>query len=326
MGKLKGIYKRGKVYWIRYAGPDGRMRYESAKTTSLREAEYLLACRRKEVKEGNLPEVKKIQKNITFRELAKEYLEWAKIQKAFLSKRDRIRQLVDVFGNYSLSNFNTRIIEQYQITKLSICKPATVNRLLATLKHMFTKAVEWELVSDEVLRKVRKVKLTPENNKRLRFLSFDECQTLIRACNNHLRPIVITALNTGMRKREILGLQWDQVDLKHGFILLGITKNGEKREIPINKTLRETLMALPRHIKIPFVFWSNKEGKPFKDVKSSFNSALKRAGIKDFRFHDLRHTFASHLVMAGCDLKTVQELLGHKPLPCLKVCSLSPFS
>jgi len=325
MGKLKGIYKRGGVYWIRYAGFDGRMRFESAKTTSQKEAEYILTCRRKEVQEGTLPEVKKIVKNITFRELAGEYLVWAKRQRSFISKRDRVRYLVGVFGNCQLSSFTTRIIEQYQTEKLSTCKPATVNRLLATIKHMFTKAVEWELVSEEALRKVRKVKLIPENNKRLRFLSSDECQALIGSCNNHLRPIVITALNTGMRKGEILGLQWDWVDLRHGFILLGITKNGERREIPINKTLRETLEALPRHIKSPFVFWSDKEGKPFQDVKGSFSSALKRASIKDFLFHDLRHTFASHLVMAGCDLRTVQELLGHKTLTMtLRYAHLSP--
>jgi len=325
MAKLKGIYKQGKYYWLRYAGLDGKMKYESTKSTSQKEAEYLLACRRKEIREGTLPEVKRIAPNYTFRELAGEYLEWAKRQKSFISKRDRVRSLVEVFGNYPFSHFTTQVIEQYQTAKLATCKPSTVNRLLATIKHMFTKAVDWELISEEIQKKVHKVKLLPENNKRLRFLSPAECQMLLEKCGHHLKPIVVTALNTGMRKGEILKLRWDQVDLKHGFILLGITKNGERREIPINKTLRETLEALPRHIKSPYVFWSGKNGSPYEQVWKSFNSALRRAGIIDFRFHDLRHTFASHLVMAGCDLKTVQELLGHKNLTMtLRYSHLSP--
>ena len=179
---------------------------------------------------------------------------------------------------------------------------------------MFTKAVDWEMTNEEVLKKVRKVKQLPENNRRLRFLSSEECQSLIDACDFHLKPMVITALNSGMRRSEIFNLRWDQIDLKHGFILLGITKNGERREIPINLTLRETFEALTRHIKSTYVFWHGDEGKPYSDIKDSFNSAVKRAGIKDFKFHDLRHTFASHLVMAGVDLTTVKELLGHKTL------------
>ena len=122
------------------------------------------------------------------------------------------------------------------------------------------------------------------------------------------------ALNTGMRKGEVLTIVREEVDLKHGFILLENTKNGERREIPINQTLRDTLTALPRHITIPYVFWKKKDGKRYGDVKKSFHSALKRAGIKNFRFHDLRHTIASHLVMNGIDLTTVKELLGHKTI------------
>jgi len=117
-----------------------------------------------------------------------------------------------------------------------------------------------------------------------------------------------------MRKEEILSLEWDKhIDLKHGFILLNKTKNGDRREIPINQTLRETLQGLVKHINSPYVF-TDSEGKRYQDVKRSFNSALKRAVIKDFRFHDLRHTFASHLVMTGIDLTTVSRLLGHKNL------------
>ena len=128
----------------------------------------------------------------------------------------------------------------------------------------------------------------------------------------HLRPIVITPLNTGMRKSEILSLEWERhVDMRHSKILLDRTKNGERRVIPINSTLRNTLKSLVRHINSPYVFVDS-NGRRFKDVKRSFATALRRVGIKDFHFHDLRHTFASHLVMNGVDLATVKELMGHK--------------
>jgi integrase len=105
------------------------------------------------------------------------------------------------------------------------------------------------------------VKLLPENNRRLRFLTLEECDELIRACDAHLKPIVVTALNTGMRKGEILSLKWENVDLRHGFILLSITKNGERREIPINDTVRATLQGLRRRLDIPHVFYDPHTGE-----------------------------------------------------------------
>ncbi len=122
----------------------------------------------------------------------------------------------------------------------------------------------------------------------------------------------MTALNTGMRKSEILNLEWDNVDLKHGFILLDKTRNWDRREIPINETLRSTLDSLMRRLDVPYVFYDPDTGSPYCDVRRSFHTALRRFKIRDFRFHDLRHTFASHLVIAGVDLTTVKELLGHK--------------
>jgi integrase len=174
---------------------------------------------------------------------------------------------------------------------------------------MFTKATDWKMIDT-----APKVKMLKENNKRLRFLSKEECQSLIDACHPHLKPIVITALNTGMRKGEILNLKWDNVDLKHGFILLDITKNGERREIPINDTLKGVLQGITRRLDIPYVFYDNAAGKPYGDVKRAFATACRKAKIADFHFHDLRHTFASQLIMAGVDLTTVKELLGHKTL------------
>jgi integrase len=179
---------------------------------------------------------------------------------------------------------------------------------------MFTKALDWEMISDEINRKIKKVKLFPENNRRLRYLSKEECQKLISNCHGHLKAIVITAMNTGMRKEETRSLKWDNVDLRHGFILLGLTKNGERKEIPINHTLRNNLQEITRRIDIPYVFYNALTGSRYKDIKRSFSTACKKSGIKDFHFHDLRHTFASQLIMAGVDITTVKELLGHKTL------------
>jgi integrase len=288
------------------------MCYESSRSTSRKDAEYLLTCRKKAVGEGKTPEIKRI-KNYSFSQLAEEYLRWAERQRCFPTKKVLVGQLVAVFGNYPLRGFNSRLIEQYQTERLQRNKPATVNRFLATLKHMFTKAVEWEMVEEDSLKKVRRVKLLKEPPGRLRFLSKKECHALIGACISHLKPIVVTALHTGMRKGEILGLKWEHVDFRHGFILLDNTKNGERREIYINDTLRATLEGIPHGLESEYVF-TDRNGRPFKEVKKSFATALSRAGVKDFRFHDLRHTFASHLVMAGKDITSVKKLLGHKSL------------
>lgn len=315
MAKAKGLYKRGNVYWIRYAGPDGKIRFETSKSASFKEAQDLLIQRKKEVMEGKDPLPKKRIANHSFKELAEHYLVWAKRQRAFKSKEGFVRQLVEVYGNSPLRAFTTRLVEEYQTKVLNDGKaPATANRHLAALKHMFTKAVEWEMVDEEAQKRVRRVKLLQENNKRLRYLSKEECQALLNACSPHLRPIVITALNTGMRREEMLSLEWERhIDLRHGFILLDITKNGERREIPINQTLMETLQGLIRGISSPYVF-IDESGNRYKDMRRSFHSACRRAGIKDFRFHDLRHTFASHLIMSGVDITTAKELLGHKTL------------
>jgi integrase len=331
MARTKGIYRRGKIYWIRYAGLDGRIVFESSHSEKFRDAEILLTKRRRSIDEGKQPEpIKKIG-NHTFNELVEEYTKWAERQRCFKSKTYMIEQLKQTFGNLPLRRFNTMLLEQFQSERLQKGKereikpgykvipvkgnkPATVNRFMATISHMFTKAVEWDMVEEEVLKRVRKVKMLPENNKRLRYLSKEECAELIGKCDTHVKPIVIMALNTGMRKGEILSLRWENVDLKHGFILLSMTKNGERREIPVNETLRATLKGLTRRLDTPYVFYDPSSGSPYDNVKRSFKTALKNAKIDDFKFHDLRHTFASHLVMAGVDLTTVKELLGHKDI------------
>lgn len=310
----KGIYPRGKILWLRYAGLDGKIVFESSESDKLRVAEALLHKRKADIQAGKQPEVIKI-KNHSFRELAEEYVKWAERQRGFQKKAYVINQLVNEFGQYPLRRFDTRIIEQYQTERLQKgYKPATVNRHIATIKHMFTKAVDWNMVEDETLKRIRKAKLLAENNRRLRYLPKEECRTLVNACCGHLKPIVVTALNTGMRKEEVLSLKWDNVDLKHGFILLDVTKNGERREVPINATLHNTLSGIVRRIDIPHVFYDASTGKRYNNIQTSFTTACKRAKIRDFRFHDLRHCFASHLVMAGIDLTTVKELLGHKTL------------
>lgn len=264
----KGIYKQKgcDFYWIRYAGPDGKIIRESTKTANFKEAQAKLENQRKAIREGKEPDpIKKIP-IFTFSQLAEEYSKWCARQRSIRSKKGFILQLVEKFGNIQLRHFNTKMLEQFQSERLvkgnrqvkagdewvfMPNKPATINRLMATIKHMIHKGYQWDMCGEETLKRVRQVKLLEENNRRLRFLSREECAALVCKCNGVLRPIVYIALNTGMRKGEVLSLKWDSVDLKHGFILLDMTKNGERREIPINDDLKAVLQGLPRRLDIP---------------------------------------------------------------------------
>lgn len=127
-----------------------------------------------------------------------------------------------------------------------------------------------------------------------------------------------------MRRGEILSLTWDHVNLTHGVIRLTHTKNGGVREIPINETVRSVLAGLRTRIDVPWVFHDEVENK-FKDTRKRFEAACKRIRLLNFHFHDLRHTFASWLVMAGVSLATVSELMGHKSISMtMRYAHLSP--
>jgi len=309
---MSRLYKRGNVYWFDFRINGTRYR-ESTGKTKRRDAEEVLHDEREKAKRGECLGTKKIR-DYKVAVLAAEYSKWVKFQKSYIgSKRFFIKHIVETFGNLRVRDLNARIVEQWQTMRLEHSKPATVNRITSCLRHMITQGQKWKMVDEETAKHIKSVKLLKEDNKRLRFLTLEECQRLIACCQEHLKPIVTVALHTGMRRGEILGLKWEQVDLRHSFILLDTSKNGERREIPINTTLEYLFKEMPHSVESVFVF-AGKKGKPLTDIKKSFHVALKNAGILDFRFHDLRHTFASHLVMAGVDLTSVKELLGHKDI------------
>jgi len=317
-----GLYKRGNVWWITI-NKDGKRYYYSTKTSDKKKAEEIYArvilklsstdIEKKEV-------YKETSQGITFSDFFKnQYLSWCyKRQEYYRVKKYYLNVLPDWFKQLKLYQIGLKEVEKlqnYWIEKEY--SKATCNRYLSILKASMTKAYDWNMVTEETLKSIRKAKALKGENKRLRYLTEHEIVSLLQNCDPHLYPIVFTALNTGMRKSEILNLKWDNIDLKHGLILLDKTKNSERREIPINEPLKQLFKQLftNRRLDKDYVFVNPKTGKPYtKDLKRSFHSACKKAGIRDFRFHDLRHTFASQLVMNGVDLKTVQELLGHKDI------------
>ncbi|MGD0829139.1 MAG: site-specific integrase [Desulfobaccales bacterium] len=273
-------------------------------------------------KEGRYHDVFDVKKEsqTTFNELARLYVENFGTQRAFAtSKRYLLAVVQDHFGGRSLSGITYLDLETYRNRRKATPvkggksrTDASVNREMALIGHMLNKAVEWGLLETSPFKKGKRLMLK-ENNHRLRFLTDTEIDTLLNAFIPHLRPIVETALHTGMRRGELLGLTWEQI--RNGFIYLTETKSGKARQIPINDRLAGVLKEVRRgnQLKSPYVFCDS-QGRRFYEVKRSFASACRRAGVEAFRFHDLRHTFASHLVMKGIGLKAVQELLGHADL------------
>jgi integrase len=173
---------------------------------------------------------------------------------------------------------------------------------------MFNLAIDWGYLDRNPAKGVRL--FSEKDNMIEQILSPEEEIKLLENCAPHLRPIVLTALLTGMRRGEILNLRWPQVDFKRRVIRVEKTKSKKIRYIPMNEELFNTLSQINltvdgnEHV---FLY----RGNPIKDVKRAFKDAVDDAKIKGLRFHDLRHTFATRLIERGVDLITVKELLGH---------------
>ncbi|HEX8713852.1 MAG TPA: site-specific integrase, partial [Terracidiphilus sp.] len=184
---------------------------------------------------------------------------------------------------------------------------STINRAMEIVRRILNLAVEewiW-------LVKAPKVRMLPEPKRRIRFLTHAEADRLLEALPEHLRPVVQFALATGCRMSEILHLEWQRVDLERRVAWLdpGTTKNGEGRGLPLNNDAVLALRSIQgKHPEWCFTY----EGKMMQRIGSAWDRSLRRAGIENFRFHDLRHTWASWHVMSGTSLQELMELGGWK--------------
>jgi integrase len=252
--------------------------------------------------------------SLRFGEAVLRYLDVKAKKHSLRDDRHRLERLKVAFGAATpLASITASRIAEYKVARLKATiqrdgepcpiAPATLNRELAALRCLLRMACnEWEIIA-----KVPHIRLEREAQGRLRYLTNEEEVRLLAACeksrNKDLFGVVTVALETGMRRGEILGLTWDRVDLSRGVLRLEITKSGRRREVPMRRAVYGVLAARPE----PRVgrVW------PDRQMRKAFETAAAVAQVDDFRFHDLRHTFASNFVMRGGSLQALKEILGH---------------
>jgi len=254
---------------------------------------------------------KPAQPDIDFMEFGREFIAIYSKQNKRSWERDEtaLRCLEPYFRGKTVQEIGPELIERYKARRKTEVAAGTVNRELAFLKTVFNKAVEWGRLDASPAMRIKRFR---EPNYKDRILTAAEQTRLLEAANGYLKPIIIVALNTAMRKGEILNLKWENVDLSKRCIHVEDSKSGRSRHVPMNGLVVEALSSLPQTS--IYVFPSPRTGDVFKNIKASFKVACKRAGVKGLRFHDLRHTAATRMVEALVDLVTVSKILGHSSI------------
>ncbi len=309
--KQRGIFERpkgSKIWWIRYAGDDGMIHREKVGMRQAAINTYQL--RKTQVRLGKFfPEqIKAKHRNPSLKEIIDDRKEVAQALRSFRDEEQHLLWWRDRFRGRPARSIVASDIEEAKRDLCNGLAPASVNRKLAALKSAFSLAVKNKKVDRNPVKEVRLLK---ENNARVRYLSNEEETSLFAVLPRKYKALVKVAMNTGLRKTEQLSLKWADINFKLGQITVRESKPGKSRVVPMNKAVEETLRRLPRRINNPYVFVGRKPGGRLLDLPNKWENFLNEAGIKDFHWHDLRHTFASRLVMAGVDLYTVCKLLGH---------------
>ena len=229
------------------------------------------------------------------------------------------------FAGKTLQEISTQDVERVKAKLAQDLAPATVNLHLALLKHVYTKAMEWGKANENP---AKPVKFFRANNARVRYLTEEEEARLEAVFPPEHWSKVGVAIHTGLRRGQQFNLRWSDVNFRTGVLMVPRSKHGEARHVPMNDRVTEALRSLPTRVKGPYVFPAKTNETPLNPnnfVNRVWKPALRAAAIQGFRWHDLRHTFASRLGMAGVDLRTVQELMGHKTITMtLRYAHLSP--
>lgn len=337
------IYQRRDVYYIDYSVNGQRVRKRVGSSKRIAE----LALKDIEVKLAK-GEIGIVEDDHTIPAFFEEYLVFSKTnhsEKTFVRYKAIINHFLKFLEKHprmtELSHLSTKVFEDYKTwrktqyvmpngqpvlegkpapeTARAGAKANTINMELGTLRTILNQAIKWGYLRQNPTKGINMLKVT--DAKKPRFLNEEECKKLLAECGEELYPIFFTFLNTGMRLAELINLTWNDIDFRRRKIkiqskTLWHPKTGE-REIPINKSMEELLINLQKgKKKTQFVFLlRNKSKIPDNYLRKKLIALTEKCGFPDVtKIHSLRHTFASHLIMKGVDLPTVQKLMGHSDI------------
>jgi len=316
-----GLFKRNDWWWVDYYDAEGK-RHRRKAAPDYQTAKLILRDTQTAIAKGEVLGVR--EEGIRLQQFVeRRYWPtvaptisplWAELCWGILR-----RSILPRFGSMKMSAIRQDEIERWYGERLNVVKVSTANKELGVLKHLFSRAVAWGYLKQSPGRAVKKAK---EGPGRIRYLLPEEREALLEEANPTLRLYILAALQTGARRSELVNLRWTDVDLKRRMITFPKTKNGDRRVVPMTDTLAAAIEAFPRNI--------NAQSRvfPVRDphvLTRSFARLVKRLGLRDLKFHDLRHDAASTLTMAGVPQRTIMEILGHRdPRMTLRYQHLAP--
>ena len=312
----------GKTYYLTYRDERGNQRTHklaNAQDVSPQQARALCERARSKIAMGTdvAAEREQIRTAPTVAEFFNSsYLPYIKSYKRSWSTDDSVfrNHVLPVIGSEYIDAVTSAHITAIVARANTRLSHASTNKLVVLLRYMFNLAIRWR-TAGVVTNPTAAQQLKKLANHRERFLSAEETQTLLTAVNQSpnrvLKYIIPFLLLTGARKREVLDARWCDIDFARSFWRIPFTKSGRERHVPLSAAALELLESVPRRTDSDYIFSNPNTCKPYVSIFCSWHTARTAAGLADVRIHDLRHSFASFLVNAGCSLYEVQKILGH---------------
>jgi integrase len=297
------VYRRGKYYWV-YVWVDGIRYCKPAHTTTRRKAELISQQYREELLEQRY-QPKQYQPDTIFLDLVATFLASGEARPYH---HDRLKLLLPHFGDMAIGEITKAAVRSYRSRRhaAKTITESTVNRDLEALRRILNFAVDEGILAQNPLGRLR---LACERRKPRMVISVEEEITLLPFAATHLQLLIFTALHTGMRRGELLNQRWEHVDLSRKLLYVSKSKTvqGTSRELPLTHRLCELLSRIRKGHGLVFTF----KGEPIHAIKTAWKGAIRRSGIRYYRFHDLRHGFNTRLMEAGVIQDVRKALMGH---------------